>query len=207
MPGTADDRRGVAPDLSPVTLGLASLGSVAATVLVSRFGIAGTLTGAALAPVVVAVVREMGRRPVERVARLPSGARALTRRRPGIRWPLVGTTAAVAFAVAVAAFTVPDLIAGESVVSERPTTFFSPGDGGDGSGAPAGDTGREARTTPEAGTTGTAPTAPTTPTATAPVPAPPGATTTVPAPPLPTAPAEPTAPAPAPESTAPAPDG
>lgn len=46
-----------------------------ATVLASQFGLAGTILGAALAPVVVTVVAELGRRPVERVARLPSGAR------------------------------------------------------------------------------------------------------------------------------------
>jgi hypothetical protein len=87
---------------------------------------------------VVAVVRELGRRPVERVTRLPSGARTLVRRGPRVRWPVVATTGAVAFVAAVALFTVPDLIAGSSVVSDRPSTFFSPEDpsGGGGDTAP-----------------------------------------------------------------------
>jgi hypothetical protein len=123
--------------LSPITLDLASLGSVVATVLVSQFGLAGTILGAALAPVVVTVVAGLARRPVERVARLPSGARAIVSRRARVRWKLVGLTSAAAFAVAVAFFTLPDLIAGDSVVSDRPTTFFHAPDDGSGGGEPS----------------------------------------------------------------------
>jgi hypothetical protein len=166
--------------LSPVTLGLASLGSVVATVLVSQFGLAGTILGAALAPVVVTVVAELARRPVERVARMPSGARAIVSRRARVRWKLVGLTSAAAFAVAVAFFTVPDLIAGDSVVSDRPTTFFHAPNDGSGGGEPI----APATTTPE--TTTTAPELPTAPTETAPEAQPPPATE--PAEPQPTAP-------------------
>jgi hypothetical protein len=182
MSSAGDNRPRASSALSPVTIAFASLGSVVATVLVSRFGLAGTVLGAALAPVVVTLVSELGRRPVERVARLPAGARAVVsrRRRPGVRWGLVALSSAVAFAVAVAFFTVPDLIRGESVVSDRPTTFFgSPGDGSQGgSDAPA--------------TTAPATTAPQTPTA-------PAETAPEAQPPPPTAPVEP-------QSTAPAPD-
>lgn len=198
-------------ELSPVTLGLASLGSVLATLLVSRFGIAGTIAGAALAPVVIALVKELGRRPVTTIARLPSGARAVVRRRPGVRWSLVGITAAVGFAVAVAAFTVPDLLAGESVVSERPSTFFSAGgDGGadPGSGSPADDRTRTAPEEPESITTTPPEDAPTTtaPPAAAAPPPDPAATAPAPvAPPVPAVPAEPIDPQPAEgASTAPA---
>lgn len=198
MSSAGDDRPRVPPDLSPLTLGLASLASVVATVLVSRFGLAGTLAGAALAPVVIAVVRELGRRPVERVVRLPSGARTVVRRAPRVRPRAVALTAGLAFAAAVTAITVPDVIAGTSVVSDRPTTFFSPG-GGSGEGA--------ATTTPSSTGGEPAVTAPTTapqPTPTAPAPdtAPAPATVTAPqpAPPPPAAAPAPVAP---PATTAP----
>ena len=192
MSSAGDSRPRASAGLSPVTLGLASLGSVVATVLVSQFGLAGTILGAALAPVVVTVVAELGRRPVERVARLPSGARAVVTRRPRVRWGLVGLTSAAAFAAAVAFFTVPDLIAGDSVVSDRPTTFF--GASGDGSGGAE----PSAPTTTAPETTTTAPETTTAPAETAPEAQPPPASE--PAEPRLTAPA----PAPAPE-TAPAP--
>jgi hypothetical protein len=179
MSTPGDDRPRASSDLSPVTLALASLASVVATVIVSRFGLAGTLAGAALAPVVIAVVRELGRTPVERVVRLPSGARAVVERRPRVRPRTVALTAGIAFAAAVAVFTVPDLIAGTSVVSDRPSTFFSPGDrrpdGGGVTTAPTG-TGDAPVTAPPADAPETAP-APTTapadppPTETAPAPA------------------------------------
>lgn len=209
MSTAGDHRPRTTPDLSPLTLGLASLGSVVATVMVSRFGLAGSLAGAALAPVVIAIVRELGRRPVERVVRLPSGARAIVERRPRVRPRTVAVTAVVAFAVAVAAFTIPDMIAGTSVVSDRPSTFFSGGGGDSGGGTTTTTTTTEGGTVtaPPAGTV-TAPdpevTAPT-PTTTAPP-----ATTTAP-PPAGTTPVVPAAPAattpdlaPPPTSTAPA---
>ncbi len=134
MSSAGHDRPRASSDLSPLTLGLASVGSVIATVVVSRFGLAGTVAGAAVAPVVITMVRELGRRPVERVVRLPSGARTVVRRGPRVRPRTVALTAGVAFVVAVAAFTIPETISGSSVVSERPSTFFSPGDGDGGGG-------------------------------------------------------------------------
>lgn len=137
MSSRGQDQPRIPPELSPVTLGLAAVASAAATVTVSRFGLAGTVLGAALAPVVVAVVRELGRRPVERVVRVPTGTRAIVRRGPRVRPRVVAITAGVAFLAVVAFFTVPDLIRGSSVVSERPSTFFSRGDGSGSQGAPA----------------------------------------------------------------------
>jgi hypothetical protein len=186
-------------ELSPITLGIASLASVVATIVVSRFGLAGTVTGAALTPVVVALVREL-QRPAARVSRLPGSTRAVVSRRlERVRWPVVAGTAAAAFAVAVAAFSVPDLLAGDSVVSDRPTTFFSSGDDGSGGGggttAPQTTTAPEETTAPETTTAPEATTAPETTTA-------PEATT---APGVPTAPPAATAPAPPipPATTAP----
>ncbi len=203
MSTPGDDRPRASSDLSPVTLALASLASVVATVTVSRFGLAGTLAGAALAPVVIAVVRELGRTPVERVVRLPSGARAVVERRPRVRPRTVALTAGIAFAATVAIITVPDLIAGTSVVSDRPSTFFSPRDrppdGGGVTTAPS-DAGEEPVTAPPAGTPETAPA----PATTAPADPPPAATAPAP---VETAPAPvetaPAAPATAPEAVPP----
>lgn len=194
MSSAGDSRPQRSSRLNPVTVAMASMGSVVATALVSGFGLAGTLMGAALAPVVVSLVGEIGRRPVERVVRLPSGARALVERRPHVRPRVVAATAAAGFVIAVAFFTLPDLIAGESVVSERPTTFFSRSDGGGGSGAPA----EEERETESEMRTETAPavTAPEDPSTTT-------APTTTEPPPATTAPPAPTpAPAPAPADPA-----
>jgi hypothetical protein len=201
MSSAGDSRHRSSSGLNPMTVALASLGSVVATALVSGFGLAGTLAGAALAPVVVSLVGEIGRRPVERVVRLPSGARALVERRPRVRPRVVALTAAAGFAIAVGVVTLPDLIAGESVVSERPTTFFSDGGGSGGSGAPAQGDGR---TEPEMRTeTAPAVTAPEDPaTTTAPATEPPPATTAPPVTPAPVAPA-PVTPAPAPPPAAP----
>ncbi|WP_217923373.1 hypothetical protein [Miltoncostaea oceani] len=207
MSSAGDSRPRATSDLSPLTLGLASLGSVVATVMVSRFGLAGTVAGAALAPVVIAIVRELGRKPVERVVRLPTGARAVVRRRPDVRPRTVAVTAALAFAAAVAVFTVPDMLAGSSVVSERPSTFFSGGTGGGDGGGGGGTTTTPATT--DGDPTVTAPADPAVtapgPETTAPVttaPADPPATTTAPAPATPVPAATAPAPVPAPPATA-----
>lgn len=146
-------------DISPLTLGLAAAGSVAATVAVARFGLAGSLVGAALAPVIVSLVKELGRKPLEGAASIGAAARRAgdgadrrragtpgPGRRPGdpapitihrtprslrrVRWGAVAVTSTVAFAVAIAAFTVPDLLNGSSIVSGRDTTFFDQRDPG-----------------------------------------------------------------------------
>ena len=143
-------------DVAPTTLALAALASVVATAIVSRFGLESTLVGAALTPVVVTVVREFGRRPVAQVGAITSAAgnwrhwrhqqagappdepEAAPPPRPvppaphrgRIRWAVVGSASVVGFLAAVAFFTVPDLIAGQSLVADRDSTFFSSRDSG-----------------------------------------------------------------------------
>jgi hypothetical protein len=131
------ERRGI----SLGTLALASLGSAAATFLIARFGLGGTLVGAALSPVIVALVAEAVRRPAEGIrsragaVRPRSGAaragrtvyRAERRPRLGfdrVSWRRVLLTGVAAFALVVTAVTVADLGLGNSVASDRDTTFF-----------------------------------------------------------------------------------
>jgi hypothetical protein len=141
-------------DIAPSTLLIAAIASVAATAIVSRFGLQSTLLGAGLTPVVVTLVREFARRPVEQVTAVTGAAgnwshwrrrraeappddpeaapppRPVTpapRRAGRVRWGVVGAATIVGFLAAVAFFTVPDLIAGQSVVSGRDSTFFSGG--------------------------------------------------------------------------------
>jgi hypothetical protein len=133
----SQERRGI----SPGTLALASLGSAAATFLIARFGLGGTLVGAALSPVIVALVAEAVRRPAEGIrARAgavgPRGGAARAgrtvyrvERRPGlgfdrVSWRRVLLTGVAAFALVVTAVTVADLGLGNSVASDRETTFF-----------------------------------------------------------------------------------
>jgi hypothetical protein len=141
-------------DVAPSTLLIAALASVAATAIVSRFGLESTLVGAGLTPVVVTLVREIARRPVEQVTAVTSAAgnwahwrhqqadappddpeaappprpvpESPRRARP-VRWGVVGAASIVGFLAAVAFFSVPDLIAGQSLVSDRDSTFFSGG--------------------------------------------------------------------------------
>ncbi len=144
-------------DVAPSTLLIAALASVAATAIVSRFGLESTLLGAGLTPVVVTIVREIARRPVQQVGALTASAGSWTHwrhqraeappddpeaappprpvppapsRAGRIRWGVVGAATIVGFLAAVAFFTVPDLIAGQSLVSDRDSTFFSGSDRG-----------------------------------------------------------------------------
>lgn len=197
-----DQRPRRSSDLAPSALAVAAFASVVATSVIGRFGLTGTVLGAALLPVLITIVRELGKAPAERMTRIRvprPGGRRLGLRRP--RWGVVATTSAAAFAIAVAVFTIPDLITGQSVVSDRPSTFFSRGAGGaagDGPGAerpaPATTTGEEApeAPAPTAPTTVTEPGTETAPPATT-APAPPGA-----APPATTEPAPEVQPAPPP---------
>ncbi|MDX6556856.1 MAG: hypothetical protein QOD86_3051 [Miltoncostaeaceae bacterium] len=141
-------------DVAPSTLLLAALASVAATAVVSRFGLESTLVGAGLTPVVVTLVREIARRPVEQVSAVtgaagnwrhwrhqqaeappdepeaappPHPVAPAPRRTGPVRWGVVGAATLVGFLAAVAFFSVPDLIAGRSLVSNRDSTFFSGG--------------------------------------------------------------------------------
>lgn len=152
-------------ELNLVTLGLAALASVIATVGVARLGLAGSILGAALAPVIITLVKEYGRKPITGVAAIGQAARKAGRARPAearppvtplgaepapitihrtprhrlarVRWGRVIVTSAIAFVVAVGVFTIPDLIAGQSIVSGRDTTFFSTRDPGPAAQAPA----------------------------------------------------------------------
>ncbi len=207
-------------DVTPTTLALAALASVVATAIVSRFGLESTLVGAALTPVVVTVVREYGRRPVAQVGAITGAAgnwRHWRRRqaeappdepeaappprpvppaprRGRIRWAVVGSASVVGFLAAVAFFTVPDLIAGQSLVADRDSTFFSSRDSQP----------KEPVTAPTATTT-TETTTATTPTATAPDAETETVTVTTPTPAT-TAPADPAAPVtPTPPPVTPAP--
>lgn len=132
------------PDLTAGNLLPAALGGVAAALLVSSFGIAGSLVGAALAPVAYLMVKEITRGPTERVVARrgpprrgapegefpdrvsrdpgPSVRRAYRGNRR--RWPYIAVPAALAFVIAVGVVTVPELIAGSSLTGERRTTFF-----------------------------------------------------------------------------------
>jgi cytoskeletal protein RodZ len=199
MSSREGDRRRPSSDLSPLTLGLASVGSAVAALLIGRFGLAGTVVGAALTPVVITLVRELGKRPVERVVHLPSGRSALAELRPRIRWRLVAATSAAAFAVAVAALTLPELLRGESVVADRPTTFFSTNRGEGGGPAEEAPPAAPERTPPED------PSAPP-PTETEPPPTTTAPPATEPAP-VPEPPAEQPPPDPAEPAPAPAPPG
>ena len=136
----ADDRRD-SSGISATTLALAALGSAAATFVIARFGLEGTIAGAALMPVVVALVTELARRPARRV-RARTGAVRPTRapdapprrvyraeREPRVAlgrvsWSRVFATAGVAFGLVVGAVTIADIGLGRSVASDRDTTFF-----------------------------------------------------------------------------------
>jgi hypothetical protein len=141
---------------------VAAVASAATTLVIARFGLAGTLLGAALAPVLVALIGEGVRRPAERVrgrttsifeGRTPLRARGPQPERSrftlgNVSWPRVAALGLGAFALVVAGFTLLDLAAGDSPVSDRGSTFFTPGGGGDSPGdrqnpgqAPAGDEG------------------------------------------------------------------
>jgi hypothetical protein len=148
------------------TLIIASIASAAASFAASKIWGAGTLVSAAATPVIVALVSEFLRRPVQTVAKtaqkvptvqtLPLRRRTFpapgdsTRDQPdhaeapatvtseddsgttahaeigaGRRWRLAVVTGALAFAIVLAVFTVPDLLAGHSITGNgQPTTFF-----------------------------------------------------------------------------------
>ena len=140
--------------ISLQTLIIASIASAAASFAASRIWGSGTLVSAAATPVVVALVSEFLRRPVQTVAKtaqkVPTVQTLPLHRRtvpaPGDstttskddsgttphaetgawhRWRLAVVTGVLAFAIVVAVFTVPDLLAGHSITGNgQPTTFF-----------------------------------------------------------------------------------
>ncbi|MDX6645707.1 MAG: hypothetical protein QOK40_1434, partial [Miltoncostaeaceae bacterium] len=223
-------REGRSSELSLEALAIASVASLVATIVLSRFGLAGTLTGAALTPVIVTVVKELAGRPARRIVRpltdeasrlvnRPSGApqpsaepppqpAAAVEERPvfrepwwtRVRWKTTLAVAALAFAICVAFFTLPELLLGQSLTSDRGSTFFSEGPQSPQPPAPTTPTEPTATVTTTVATTTVTATA-TVPSATAPT----ATAPTAPTAPAPTAPV-PTAPAPtAPTATAPVP--
>ncbi len=124
--------------ISPQTLIIASVASVAASFAVARIWGPGTLLGAAAAPVIIALISEMLRRPMRTAT--ATARKMPTRDRPTPpdtslahdpaaawrpRWGLAVATGLAAFAIVVGVFTVPDLVAGSSITGNgQPTTFF-----------------------------------------------------------------------------------
>ena len=222
---TRADRPNRGGGLSLTTLLLASLSSGTAALIVSRVWEDGTVVSAAVTPVLVALLSEALRRPTERLSEaarpLAGAARPRVGRRPpaaedvprfgaegppprvyggrNVRLQAVLITAVLAFVMAAAALTLPELLLGRSVASgEERTTYFGgtaqPRAGSEGDEQGQDETGAETSTT----TTTTTTTTETAPTATepgSPAPAP-----TEPVPPGGGEPAPPatTAPAPAP---------
>ena len=160
------DRKG-GGGLSLRTLAIASSASLAAAMVTSRLFPPGTIYTAAMTPVIVAAVREVLSRPVDRVSEIrrqrrtivPEGARVTTftpdesltaeldaplptfdgangegpelrlyGRRSRILHPKVWlATGLVAFAIAAAALTLPELLFGGAVATTRNTTLFGGG--------------------------------------------------------------------------------
>ena len=138
--------------LSVRTLTIASVASATAAVLTSRLWGPGTALAAAVTPVIVAIVSELLNRPAEHVSRIrasrrpafPGGVQApgdeppeggeggetstgredreSASRRPHLKIALV--TGALAFIIAVAVLTLPELIFGNAVATHRHTTIF-----------------------------------------------------------------------------------
>lgn len=198
-----------------------ALGGVASALALSYFGVAGSVIGAALGPVVFLLVKELTRGPTEEVVARSAGrrgapategeggapppaTRVVVRRRRDLALGALLATAAVSALLAIALITIPELIRGESLVGSGRTTLFDSGGGGSGGAGGGEEVLTETVTAPsteeEPGTT-TAPATETTTTAPAEtVPEPPEdpLTTTTTTPPTTT---------PAPDTTAPGPSG
>ncbi len=103
----------MARSVSLHTVVLASLGSGSAALLAGQSGLTGTVVGAALVPVVVAAVTELGSRPLERMARLRRRADGEIAAPPppaasGRGWERWAAGSAVALAVGALAVAVAD---------------------------------------------------------------------------------------------------
>jgi len=218
-------------DITPRAIIAAAVAGALATALISGVGLAGSLIGGALFPVVIMLGREVVLRVADRVpppplptrppriARLPDEPvdsprdvppqaprrpRQISRRLRRVRWGRVLAAGLAAGAIVVGFFTLPELIIGESLVTDRRTTFFNEAPARND--APAMQTETDTTTHPEPATTITqtqTTTAPATETTTEAVPAPapvdPG-TQTAPAPEEVSPPPE-AAPSAAPEAT------
>ena len=152
----SDDRRTQGGGLSVKTLLIAGVASASAALVIPMIWEPGTVFAAAMTPIIVALVSEMLRRPVDtvsavRVRRTARGTaildpppdedlatlphskeapRAVHRRRPltARQWKLALVTGAVAFAAAAAVVTTTELLAGDPISSAGGrTTLFSGG--------------------------------------------------------------------------------
>jgi hypothetical protein len=132
------------------TLVIAAISAVAAATVVSRLWQPGTVMATAMTPVLVTLIKEALERPARRVSSIavrpprergeppPPPAVVVTdddgmtpmrvyrpQRRVRRRWKLAIATGLLAFLIAVAAMTLPELVAGRSVVSaSHDTTIF-----------------------------------------------------------------------------------
>ena len=119
------------------TLAIASAASLAAALLTAQFWAAGTPIAAAVTPVIVAIVSELLHRPTQAIARrvtadrtavgppvaeerppAPGGVRVYRsepRRFGRVHPKLVAITALLAFVIAAAVVTLPELLAGQSI--------------------------------------------------------------------------------------------
>jgi hypothetical protein len=136
---------------NPLTLAIAAISSVVAAYVVSKVWSNGTLVATAMTPVVVAVVKEALERPAQKidvgVSRLSTVRQAdpdalvveefepgheaepndvsVYSSRGGRKWKVAVVTGLLAFVVAAAAMTLPELVSGRSIFSgaERTTLF------------------------------------------------------------------------------------
>jgi hypothetical protein len=147
QPPKAPSRSG----FNPVTLAIASISAVVAAFVVSKVWSHGTLVATAMTPVIVALVKEMLERPAQKidvgVSRLSTIRQAdpdalvveefepghpaepsemsVYSSRGGRKWKIAIVTGLLAFVVAAAAMTLPELVSGRSIFSggERTTLF------------------------------------------------------------------------------------
>jgi hypothetical protein len=141
--------------ISIQTLVIASLSSLAAAILVHEVWKGGAILGAAITPVIVGIVSEALRRPVDRLSAVREGGRRLPeerredvppasrqrgddpfglweadrrRRSRGRTWLALGAvTGVIGFAIAAFVLTGTELALGGSVSSPRKTTIFGGG--------------------------------------------------------------------------------
>ena len=136
---------------NPLTLAIAAVSAVVAAVVVSKVWAGGTLMATAMTPVIVAVVKEMLERPVQKIPVSVSRISTARRQDPdalvveefepgqeeepsqvsvygstgGRKWKLAALTGLLAAVVAIAALTLPELVAGHSIFgSDHRTTIF-----------------------------------------------------------------------------------
>jgi hypothetical protein len=141
--------------ISIQTLIIASASSLAAAIVVHEVWRGGAIIGAAITPVIVGIVGEALRRPVDRLSSVREGGRRLPagrehdvppvsrqrgedpfglweqqspRRSRGRTWLVLGiVTGAIGFAIAAFALTGSELVFGGSVSGQRKTTIFGGG--------------------------------------------------------------------------------